>query len=266
MIKVKNNRKDVGALYHFAHFLCDCLFPEIINDIYKYNEVVREKILRQTIGNFEKIYTDVMMIKNKEILTNEFNSLDVATISYKPKEEYINKIHFDKFRNFIFNRYKINGLIYDKKYPEVILVKRNERVSLIDDEYLKKINMNIKTGKERREIDNIDEIEKYLLTQYGDKFKSVFFENIPFEEQVKYFNNAKMIVCAHGAVMANMFFCKRGTKIIEVTCGKGWRFFNDLSRVLGLKHYKCRINEFEKVIDFIKLNGIISTCNTKNEI
>ena len=34
MIKVINNRNE-GDLFHYAHFICDCLFPEIINDIYK---------------------------------------------------------------------------------------------------------------------------------------------------------------------------------------------------------------------------------------
>ncbi|HBY67734.1 MAG TPA: hypothetical protein DEG69_08265, partial [Flavobacteriaceae bacterium] len=30
VIKIKNRRRK-GHLFHFAHFLCDCLFPEIIN-------------------------------------------------------------------------------------------------------------------------------------------------------------------------------------------------------------------------------------------
>lgn len=43
MIKIKNNRVD-GSLFHYAHFICDCLFPEIICDIFNYDEVIREKI------------------------------------------------------------------------------------------------------------------------------------------------------------------------------------------------------------------------------
>lgn len=51
MIKVINSR-DGGSLFHYAHFICDCLFPEIICDIFKYDEVIREKNIHQTIGNF----------------------------------------------------------------------------------------------------------------------------------------------------------------------------------------------------------------------
>ena len=54
MIKIKNIRKE-GSLFHYAHFICDCLFPEIVCDIFKYSEVIREKTIEQTIGNFNKI-------------------------------------------------------------------------------------------------------------------------------------------------------------------------------------------------------------------
>ena len=255
MIKVKNNRTH-GSLFHYAHFLCDCLFPEIVNDIFKYDEVIREKKLHQTIGNFSKIYTDVMMIKNTELLSEQFNNLNIDTISYKNKEIYCNKIYFDKFRNFIFSRYKINNLQYNTDYPEVILIKRNGRINLIDDEYLTKINTNITTGKERREINNIDNVETYLKNKYTNKFKSIYFENITFEEQVLYFNNAKLIICAHGAVMSNMFFCKEGTKIIEITCNFNWIFFDQISKILNLKHIKCTINNFDEVINCIKMNEL----------
>lgn len=258
MIKVKNKRTS-GNLFHYAHFICDCLFPEIINDIYKYNEVVREKNLDQTIGNFNKIYTEVMMIKNTELLKEEFDNLNVNIIICEREDKYYNEIYFDKFRNFIFERYKINSFIFDKDYPEVILIKRYDRINLIDDEELKKINTNITTGKERREIDRIDDIEEYLKNKYKNQFKSLFLENISFEEQVKYFNNAKLIICAHGAAMSNMFFCKEGTKIIEVTCNTYWGFFDIISKILKLKHIKCHKNKYIDIVNIIDISNIYQT-------
>ena len=250
MIKLKNNRKE-GCMFHYAHFICDCLFPEIIADIFNYNEVIREKNIHQTIGNFSKIYTDVMNIKNTELLSDVFNSLNVDTICYKNKENYCDKIYFDKFRKFIFERYNINNLEYNNDYPEVILIKRNNRINLIDDEYLSKINTVVTTGKERREINKIIDVEEFLQNKYKDKFKSLYFEKLPFEEQVKYFNNTKLIICAHGAVMANMFFCKEGTKIIEVTCGSRWSFFDTISNILNLNHIKCHENSIDSIKEYI---------------
>ena len=82
------------------------------------------------------------------------------------------------------------------------------------------------------------------------------FERLPFQEQVKYFNNAKLIICAHGAVMSNMFFCKERTKIIEVTCDKKWIFYDKISKILKLKHIKCSKNIYKNIINCIKSNLI----------
>ena len=124
---------------------------------------------------------------------------------------------------------------------------------MIDDEYLSKINTNVSTGKERREIDRIADIEKLLETKYEHKFKGLYFENMPFEEQVRYFNNAKTIICAHGAVMSNMFFCKEGTTIFEITCGVKWVFFDVISDILKLNHIKCHRNEFGNIKKILNL-------------
>jgi capsular polysaccharide biosynthesis protein len=110
----------------------------------------------------------------------------------------------------------------------------------------------IHTGKERREINNILNVEIFLSLKYKDKFKSLFFEEISFEEQVRYFDSAKLIVCAHGAVMSNMFFCKEGTKIIEVTCGAHFKFFDIISKILKLNHIKCDENNSEAIINVLK--------------
>jgi hypothetical protein len=59
MIKVINKRTKRGSLFHYAHFLCDCLFPEIINDIYSYKKVVREKILDKQSEIFI-VYTQML--------------------------------------------------------------------------------------------------------------------------------------------------------------------------------------------------------------
>jgi len=96
------------------------------------------------------------------------------------------------------------------------LIKRGERINLIDDENLSKLNGNVTTGKERREIKDVDIIEKEL-EKYG--FKSLYFE-----EQINYFYNANIIVCAHGAVMSNMFFVKKGRILLKYIATKSGIF------------------------------------------
>jgi hypothetical protein len=257
-VKVVNQtnvgKKSKRNLFHYAHFICDCLFPEIVNDIHKYKKVIREREVYQSIGNFVEIYKKVMRCNHFEIDTAKFNALKIKTIAYKKKEDYSNKLCFDKFRNYIFNRFSINPSIYYENYPEVILIKRHCRIKLLEDPKLLKQTKNISNGAERREIPGIEVVETYLQNKFGNKFKSIYLEFIPFKKQVKYFNNAKLIVCAHGAALSNMFFCKEGTKIIEVVCNKKFPFFDVMSNILKLRHIKSHEMETEKIIGFIEEN------------
>ena len=252
MIKIINTRNSCGNLYHYAHFICDCLFPEIIMETYNHYTVIREKTVRQTLGNFSKIYEEVMGIQNIELITDEFNETNINLSITLPKEKFINKVCFDKFTNYIFSKYQIKNLEYLSNYPEVILIKRGDRIELISDTYFKNTYCKQDNGNERREISNINMIENYLTNKYGNRFNSLFFELIPFEKQILYFNNAKLIICAHGAVMSNMFFCKEGTTIIEVTCDKDWEFFDNISNILKLNHIKCKKNNYNKIIEYLQ--------------
>ena len=226
IVKTINN-KNSGTLFHYAHFLCDCLFPEIINGFNKFDKVYRKKKMNQTLGIFNKIYEDVTNTKTIEVNTFVFNKLICQKISPPKKETLLKLKYINYFRNFIFSRYSINPMKYNKQYPDVLLIKSGSIINLVDETLLDtnaKKKIFLSTGKERREINNIDILENYLVSKYGDKFRALYFEELDFKEQIQYFNNAKIIICAHGAVMSNMFFCKKYTKIIEITCNTKWIF------------------------------------------
>lgn len=80
-------------------------------------------------------------------------------------------------------------------------------------------------------------------------------EGMPIEEQIKYFNNAKIIIAAHGAALSNMLFCKKSTYIIEVVCDKYWAFFDIISKKLKLNHHKIKKNELTPIVN--QINKII---------
>jgi hypothetical protein len=131
MIKIINSRLG-GSLFHYAHFICDCLYVEIINDIFKYDKVVRIKNLAQTLGNFKEIYEEVMGNQSIEVSEEIFNNNPIKSITLRCKESYdLNDMN--KFRKFIFARYMINPAIYNSNYPEIVLIKRGKRKELIND-------------------------------------------------------------------------------------------------------------------------------------
>ena len=261
MIKILNKR-ECGNLYHYAHFICDCIFPEVVYKIYQFNTVIREKHILQTLGTFSKIYKEIMQNNSIEIEPHQFRTGRRPVIL--AKKEQMTKHHFIQFRNYIFQRYDIDPSVYTD-YPEAILIKRG-KMKLIEDTKMKKIqhlrNGNT-TGIERREINGIDKVEEYMNQLPG--FKAIYLENMSFEEQVKYFNNAKLIVCAHGAAMSNLFFCKHETQLIEVTCGIKWAFFDTITNHLEINHVKCHINHPKYVIECID-SFISKKWLKKNEI
>jgi len=258
MIKVRNKR-DGGSLFHYAHFICDCLFPEVLSGIPQYHHVFRLKNLDQTLGNFDCIYDKVFRSVNIELCESGFNKIDCEekTIERLPSHENISD--FKKFVNFVFYSLSIDSA--DKSnLPEVLLIERGFTKDLISDPDLKKINTNISNGRERREIKNIDKVSGLLEEKYGDKFNSLVLEDISFKDQVLHFHNAKIIICAHGACMANLFFCRPGTTIFEVNAqtpkdkkiGAGiYPFFDTICGVLNLNQHKIKNNGFNllKCID-----------------
>ena len=269
-IKVKNKRQG-GNLFHYAHFICDCLFPEVIYGIPQYHHVFRLKNLHQTLGNFEHIYDEVFKSINIELCENGFNKIDCEEKIIERLPSHENISDFKKFIDFVFCSLSIDGV--DKSnFPEVLLIKRGSTEDLISDPDLKKENTdiaNISNGKDRREIENIDKVSEFLREKYGDKFSSLVLEDVDFKDQVLHFHNAKMIVCAHGAAMANLFFCQPGTTVIEVgynsntqtpedkRIGKGgFPFFDAICRVLNLNQHKIKNNCFNLLKHIDSLNEL----------
>jgi hypothetical protein len=249
-IKIINNRSG-GTLFHYAHFISDCLYPEVILEFYKKSEVYRLKTLDQTIGNFVNIYNDVLLNKSIELEQNEFDQLDIP-IRYTNKLYLSSKRHLDIFRDYIFTRYNISP---KPEYPKILLIKRADRIPLISDPYLNSINTNFQTGKERREIKDIEKLEELLFLKYSHQFKSIYLEHTDFSEQIKLFNNAKLIILSHGAALVNAMFCTPShTKLIEVDF-KRWLFFDTIFNNLQLTHIGCS-NNFSEIVDCININQI----------
>jgi capsular polysaccharide biosynthesis protein len=64
-----------------------------------------------------------------------------------------------------------------------------------------------------RQVENEPELIN-MLEKFG--FKKVLLGPLSFEDQVKLFASAKMIVTPHGAGLANLVFCQKGTEVIEL--------------------------------------------------
>jgi hypothetical protein len=249
------NRRSGGSLFHYAHFFSDCLYPEVLNEIYKYKKVIRMKNIDQTLGNFSKMYKEIMGNDTVEIPEAEFLSKIKNPTILPGKENYNDLTSINKFRDFIFQRYRINPTDYNPNYPEILLIRRGGRIELLNDPALQKINRNKTTGSERREIKEVQHLEMFLKRRYAHRIKTVYMETQPFEEQIKYFNNAKLIIMAHGAAMSSLIFCKPGiTTVMEVGI-VNYPWFNNCAKKLDLNHLKIQ-NDPAIIVEALKLINI----------
>lgn len=264
MIKIRNVR-DIGYLFHYSHFLSDCLMPEIEQDIHKYDIVIRPKYLSQALGNFTGLYENIMGVSNIEVPIEQYNGLDIEEkIIIGCNGKYSNKL-VDKCKNLILDKYSIKK---DKFYPPVILIKRGKVNNLITgldnydidpnyifDEYFN--DKNLANGKDRRCIDNIELLEAYLDSKKVF-YKTLVLEDLTFEQQLKYFYNANLVIGAHGAGLCNLMFCKKNTHVLEVLPLKlplniiknSIYWFKNISDSNNLKYKSC-LNNTNEIINIL---------------
>jgi capsular polysaccharide biosynthesis protein len=239
-----------SCLFRYAHFIYDCVMPEVLAKTYTHGTVYREKSFLQTIGTFSRLYEDIMQVKNVELLEDDFNKLYLPTVRLEALHYHIlTREKIDIFRQYIFNRYSIDETKRDQKYPKILLIERGEHVTLIEDPEIEVTRPDLlKNGKEIREIKNFDTVESYLQEKYTVDFKKIILENMPFEEQVRHFVNASIVVGCHGAGLINVMFSKEDTIVCEYL--NPTLRFKTLCREMKLKH--ITISNKDESVDALK--------------
>ena len=95
------------------------------------------------------------------------------------------------------------------KYLKKKFLKDNFVKNNIDKIYIDRSDSNLKHCK----IINNNQIKKFLTSK---GFKILKLTNFDFKKQINFFRNAKIIIGPHGAGFANLVFCEKKTKIIEI--------------------------------------------------
>ena len=273
------NQKKSGYLFHYAHFLCDALFTTFTSnpDAVKHKKkFVRSEHPEQTLGIFTGVYERILNCIVEEYQTQRFEKDEEFTrINTPGREDLFNATTLNSFRGFIFSKVaETRGEI--ERYPEILLIKRKThqlvsgpRMEALLDSYSAFIDKhkenekweNVatvgdlrKNGAERREINRIETLSNILKELYGNAYKSVFLEDLEFEQQVAYFSQARVIICAHGAAISNMMFANPLSTLVEVNEFNGtikqYPFFDEITSALGCSHLKVP-NRLEKIIGSI---------------
>ena len=108
------------------------------------------------------------------------------------------------------------------------------------------INIYIDRGDSKvknRQIVNEEEIKEYLKKK---NFKFIKLSNCSFKKQIKLFSKAKCVIGLHGAGFVNIIFCKKGTKIVELSyLGKN-NPIEILAKKNSLKYHRILPNSKKK--------------------
>ena len=185
---------------NFAHWMFDML-PKIklCSEHYPIKEI--DFFYTPDLQNFQKETLSILNIKKNKIISSNTNRHIEAN-------ELIVVDHPWYHQGFILEQAKYK--------PSWI-------VSWLREAYLgcaKKFESNEKIFIDRTDsqnkhcqIQNDKEVSDFLIKKGFTKYK---VGELSFYEQVYLFNNAKIIIGAHGATFANLTFCKPNTNIIEI--------------------------------------------------
>lgn len=236
------NKRPAGKLFHYSHFIMDCLFPEILAGVLNHAEVYRPKTRRDTLGIFHTLYEDITGIKNIELTQDEYNQIKEPTREiYRIDKPTLQQINI--FRNYIFSRYKIHIVKNPQRFPKIILIKRGYTANMTETSLAAPEDAN-DNGCKRREIHQIDRLSQILKQKHGNDFEVITLEGMPYRKQILYFKYAKYIIGIHGAAFANLIYGTKGATLIEVLDTKPWPwvFMNHSIKELGIKKRVVRNN------------------------
>jgi hypothetical protein len=95
---------------------------------------------------------------------------------------------------------------------DIQLVRDSMRLNEPADD---QVNIVLYRKEARRNIINFDEMMISLRSEFPTE-RWVLFDSMSFEECVRLFGRAKLIVGAHGAGLSNMIFSRKGTPVVEL--------------------------------------------------
>ena len=112
----------------------------------------------------------------------------------------------------------------------------------------------------KRAIYNEDELKTFLKEH---NFEIVKLEEKTFDEQISIFNSAELIIGLHGAGFANISFCKKNTKVIELRPKKykSANVYQRISKVNKLRYSKVIIDNDKKTNFTVPVPKIIELLN-----
>jgi hypothetical protein len=213
--------------FNYHHWLIECLARiKYLNDFDRQKKL--KVIVPNNMSNFQKDSLKLFDIPEENLI-------------YMNKNYRFKKLYFPSLGNFS---------------PDEIFWLRNHIFSKLNiiPRAEKKYYISRNDANQRR-LSNEKEIIEILINQ---GFEILELSKISFEEQVKIFSQAKIIIAPHGAGMTNMIFSPSECTMIELAPNDQVNHcFWLLANVINLKYYFLTGQKISQERDFIINKNII---------
>lgn len=108
------------------------------------------------------------------------------------------------------------------------------------------------TTNQHNQIINNEELKTFLISK---GYKIIKASELSFNDQVKIFSQSSKIISPHGAGLANLTFCNKNTKVLDL---KSTNFSNNslykkISKILKLKYHDKILSENDKNKIFVRI-------------
>ena len=215
---------------NYAHFLLD-IVPKI-------------KLL--SLGTKLKKINSFYFSKPNKYQTEIFKIIGIN----KRKIVDSNKLRFVQFDKVfgVTHPYYFKGTFFrsQSKIPEWIIF-------YIRNKFMKELKLKYKFEKifidrsdssfNHCKLINNKEIKSFLKI---NNFKIIKLSNFNFKDQINIFNKAKIIIGPHGAGFANLIFCKKKTKIIEIkTFNHTNELYKRISKINKLEYKSIKLKKIK---------------------
>ncbi|MGL3826979.1 glycosyltransferase family 61 protein [Candidatus Pelagibacter communis] len=211
-----------GGNNNYFHWLFDVL-PRIalMKKFYKLQNI--NFFLCPDVNKWQLRTLELLGIKTHKCISSiNYRHIKAKNIISTTHPWIINNVHKDieNLPRWISMWLKSNFLKHKSKknFPKKVYIDRSDSES----------NLNKYRG-----IKNEKELIHFLKKK---KFFSVKLSELSIEEQIKLFNDAQIVIGLHGAGLANLIWCNKYTKIIELKSKNTNRIYENLARVNGIKY------------------------------
>lgn len=204
----------------YYHFTLECLPKLFLMKDFIDNSIL---VFPSKLSSFHMQWFSILNVHHIQFINeNEVVKAKVSiTSSFSSRDLNHHDLITPDFRDWVLSKIKQKDKLYNTK---IFIGRKNPKFRIL--------------------LNNDDVVK--MLNRYG--FVYLEMEDFSVEDQISIFNNAKQIICLHGAALSNICFCKPNTKIID------------------LMHEDFKQWCFLKLAIILNLNYSIFTCKGNNQV